>query len=179
MNSLQAIAFAILVGEALVLLAIIIRQGRRQLPWPPGARDAASRRAERDVHRLMRELDALVKEIDQRMTGRVEQLESLLAQAEDLAAELRTSPLWPDQLPGARIEDNGCEEDTEDEEAQASPASLRQAAEEDRPGLNEASEAIRLAKEGHDVVEIAQRLGRPIGEIQLLLNLRRVGSSKP
>jgi uncharacterized protein DUF6115 len=177
-NALQGIAFAMLVVEAFVLLALLIRQGRRQPPWPPGAHDARSRRAERDVRRLMGELDTLVKSIDSRMTSRVDQLQSLLTQAEELAAELQTSPLWPDQLPGPEDrEDEELDESPEPEDALTSdPEPAHRSADAERPSLNEASEALRLAKEGYDVVEIAQRLGRPIGEIELLLRLRRASS---
>jgi len=114
------------------------------------------------------ELHGLAQDIDRRLEGRLTQLNDAIACCETRIAQLRTLGMGAPAGPAARGIDP--------------PAA---AAATDRTDENEApsqyvgdGEIARLADEGLPAFEIARRLDRQVGEVELVLRLRRAARSE-
>jgi hypothetical protein len=160
-NAPQWIAIAI---GVLGLAYIVMRPkfGRKKDPLEnPGPRISLSqqRSLERDMSNLVVELSDMARQITAQLDTRAAKLEALLAEADERIAELR------------RLNDRATASPATREEREPTPSTPEpQAAEEPVDPRHVAVYA--LADEGLSAQAIAQRLGRPSGEIELILALR-------
>lgn len=154
-DTLKLLACGIAIAGGLVLLFVIWsrQRGRGPLPGTLDRRnwDAQSREHERlrsEIEKLAAELRALshdiVRQLDERQAG----LEKATAQADERIASLRAMLDVPVEA----------------------PAALNRAG----PPSDAARQVYELADRGMNAGEIARHVGRGIGEVELVLNLRRV-----
>lgn len=151
----QDLVVMLMVAEAMILLVMILRIRRRTSQL----RRSGRREGGADIARLAGELESLIRQVDRRMTARIAELEQLVSRAAAGTADAPRSQAHP---PGAAewqalTAPQGSDEHLRDEAPD--DTSLR-------------AEIAGLADEGLNSIEIAARVERPIGEIELLLRLR-------
>ena len=170
MNLAEIIAVALLGAEAPVLAALIVRWVRRRRATPPPARpDVGLRRLQEDVRRMSAELHGLAQDIDRRLEDRLAQLNDAIASCEERISQLRALGMPPAPEPAAAEIDQG-------EPAAAAEESDEQLDEgEVRSQYVGDGEIARLADEGLPAFEIARRLDRQVGEVELAMRLRKAG----
>lgn len=154
-------------GLTIVMLSTRRRVGNAQRTAGPAVRDQFVRmtnttRAARDVEDVMAELDSLSRQIHGRIDTKLARLEKLIRDADRRITVLQG---------------------LHDAETQKRVPSVEVTLEQAEPGENathnrtthdrHAEVAFRLADDGLPIVDIAQRLGRTPGEIELMLALRR------
>ena len=153
------LAIGILSISTLVLLVVVLAQWRR----------AQTRRTGRDTRDLMRQMERLAEDIDRRMGGALVDMQSATAQADEKIQTLRELSVQaspeapaPDDEPPGQVEPVGDEA--------PEPA--------ETPAPNHAGQVSRthqdvlaLNGEGLSSAEIAERLERPVGEVDLILRL--------
>jgi len=153
-----AAGFLIALGVGLLLVVFYIRS--RQDAAPPPARTGEMTRAAADVRKLMDELEALARRIDERIERRLTELRHELAKAD---AFLKAS--GPAGSPAREPQESHDATGVADSGGTAPPAADTSAA---RP---EDREILRLHAQGLDPIEIARRRQMPVGEVELILNL--------
>ena len=154
----QWIAGALLAAGMLALLTDLLRRRRRRALLRLAAAEASAGRATQAARDLKAQLDAMARDIDEKMAGRINELRELLDDVEARAVELRALALPPDPP---------------DHDPNYAPQVLL-GEESQRPASRLSGREVHdLADEGLDAAEIAHRLDRPIGEVQLILNLQR------
>ena len=132
------------------LLLLVYLKARRASAAPPHDQaHAAARRLER-LAASGAELEELAGRIDQELARRLSELRELLARIDGKLDQLR------------RLADRPAAGDGAD-----APA----------PRESKRQEALRLAERGADPVEIARRLDMDVGEVQLLINIKRHGGA--
>ena len=167
------IAILLLSASTGVLLIVVLLQRF-------GARPGRSRESVRD---LMRQMNRLAEDIDRRMGGALADMQAMIAQADTridtLAESLDRSEQTPPDDPNADgdIAPKNAEAPKSDDDEQR-PASVATRAPAAAPSASEAHrEILALSRDGLTPPEIAQRLGRPVGEVDLILRLH--GASAP
>ena len=171
MSGEQGIAIVLLAAGMLASLVLLLR---RRWPWPlPRARNGLTRR---DVRDLVAKLDRATDRIDRRLEAHVTRLQDLLDQADAKAAGLRR---LTDSAPEHGVAEAPApapvEAPAEAPAAQEPPAEANDAADPANDAVSVAggAEIAQLAADGLDSIEIACRLGRPVGEVVLVLGLQR------
>ena len=164
----ESIVVALFAAEALILLALILRRSRRRASNGPAAANGSVRRLQQDIRALTRQLGEAAEDLDRRMAERLTQLEELLSSAE---ARLGSpdSPRRAEGAPGATAPPPPAEAPEEHDTA-AGP--------EDAPVPTGPERIRQLADQGLSSVQIARRIGRPVGEVELILSIHRAGSSR-
>lgn len=161
-----AIAIVLLSASTLVLLIVVLWQ------WYGGR----GGRSQQSVRELMRQMDRLATDIDRRMGGaladmqatisvadeRIEALQDLLVRAEQIA----TDDDSPQPAEAGAEPSESCDEDP----SLDPPASAR-------PVSEAHQEILRLSRDGLTPARIAEQLGRPVGEIDLILRLHGGGAA--
>lgn len=105
----------------------------------------ADQEAMRDAARLGADLRELTQRLANEMEAKAERIERLLAKADERIARLQDPPPAP-----PRVHDRSAS-----------------------PGEPEHTKVHALADEGLPIVEIARRVGKPTGQVELILALRR------
>jgi hypothetical protein len=125
----------------------------------PTAEDAAG--ATRDLERAMLELDQLARQLHGRLDTKIARLEALLREADQRLARLEpTRPVVAPPVPRVDV--------TLEAQPPDPPAAPAEAIELRHDAV------CQLADEGLAPPDIAQRVGRPSGEVELILALRKV-----
>src|SRR4051794_6753923 len=147
------------IGAATILFVVLRPSLRKKDPLAksgPKLGMAQQRSVEREMSNLLVELSDMARQITGQLDTRAAKLEALMQEADKKIAELK------------RLE-------TPPPEPEIKPLEPRVI-----PPANDArySAIYSLADAGHTVAEIAQQLGRPRGEVELILALR-VPSESP
>jgi hypothetical protein len=149
------VAFAMLVASYLIM-----RPKKRKDPLDRPARfsPAQERGVEREMQNLLVELSQMTQKMSAQLDTRSAKLEALLREADGkialLKAELEIKPM---PAPGPRLVTDSIEPEPVDQRY---------------------IEIYAMADRGVPVREIAQKLGRPSGEVELILALRQNTSRK-
>lgn len=152
----------LLAGVLLVVtsLLVIVRRARMQPDGLTAAeraeRDRQVQGVQRDLERVMLEIEEMAKRLSAELDAKALRLERLLAEAEHKAQQLQSAhqPPGEDQLQTILA-------------APAAPSPL-----DDDPLTRS---VCALADQGLTSLQIAQRLGEHAGKIELILALRSVG----
>jgi hypothetical protein len=155
----------------LLLISLLLRAGRRarrddplSRPEPPPRLSLAEQRAiERDIAALMDELSAMARQVGQQLDARAARIEQLLGAADDRIARLEQLEREPAPLPPSSS--------LSPSSPTLRPTTPFEAIRIDEPDPRHA-EIYSLADEGLDLHQIAHRLRRPEGEVELILALR-------
>jgi hypothetical protein len=164
------------VGAAALVLVILraargVHDQRRSSDAAPEPTEPSPNSVERDITRLMQELSEMARQVGSQLDARAARLEKLLRQADERIAAIPAQQRDDDAAPRT---DGGAEsnavlaprlEALEPAGVAADPAHAAAADPRHR-------DIYALADAGHDAPEIAARLGRPSGEIELILALR-------
>lgn len=124
----------------------------------PGASLAQQRGVERDMQNLLVELSEMSRQISAQLDTRAAKLELLLREADEKIARLNS-------LPAPR---SGSPTESSASHGEETPAVMPESDSRHRAVYD-------LADQGLDVAQIAQRLDRPSGEIELIMALRSRG----
>jgi hypothetical protein len=142
---------AIIVAILTILYATLRPMFRKKDPLekPSGFGSLAQQRAvEREMQNVLVELSEMARQISAQIDTRAAKLEALIREADEKIAAMKT------------------------QSANGSPPASSQAP--PPPDLDPRHAQIyALADQGHSTSDIAQRLNRPSGEIELILALRR------
>jgi len=139
--------WAIVCAAALTIVYAVMRPWRKRkdpLARPPLSL-SAQREVEKQMTELLVELEQMARQMSAQLETRAAKLELLIKDADQRIAALQAAGPTADLLP---------------------PASLA------LPPDPLHAEVYDLAGQGHSARQIAQRLGRPYGEIELVLALR-------
>lgn len=169
----HGLAFVLLAEAALVLLWLILRlRSRQDASAPTGV--AGARRLEQNIRDLTDELHRLADDVDEKFATRLAEMRQLHADVEakvtqlgaDAAEAAPQRPSAHQDTPPAKAGQEQHAPTTEGDADADSPAP--------QPARTSRAQEIReLAAEGLDGPEIARRLNRPIGEVELILRLQR------
>jgi hypothetical protein len=163
-----------------ILYAVLRPAMRRKDPMSrlnktkPTSSLAQQRAAERDMSNLLVELSEMARQITAQLDTRAAKLQSLLEDADARINELKSLGATTDSVRS----DNGvpgeadCPFPGPRPSSPASTAASEGSLTEPEPINPRYAEIYTLADDGLTPHEIAQRLGRPNGEIQLILALR-------
>jgi hypothetical protein len=157
-------------GLALAYIVIrpMLRKKRDPLDRPSGFKSLSQQRSvERSMQNLLVDLSEMARQISGQLDTRAAKLEALIREADEKIEQLRSVGTSPptaaqDQAPRMRLV--------------GSEVSADQPAPEPSPPDRRHAEVYALADEGRPPREIAARLNRPSGEIELILALRPHGS---
>ena len=172
MTLTEIVLAAAVTVQAFMIAAIVLRL--RSHGAPRSARDARRR-----VNLLARRLKQVTERIDAQMSARLDELQYLLAQVEAKADELRK----PDGSADAVKPKAPAQQDRRDQppglgEGQDGGSAAPPQA--DDGYANSGGLAIRrLAEQGLTCQDIARQLGRPVGEVILVLRLQRASGEAP
>ena len=128
---------------------------------PSGARLAQERSVERQMQNLLVELSEMARQISAQLDTRTAKLELLIREADEKIAALRSAGI-------TRAEPNLFTAPEAVSVEVTSPASTIDPRH---------AEIYSLADQGRPPLEIAQQLGRPSGEVELILALRQQPTS--
>lgn len=137
------LAAGVVLGAGCLALAGLLRLRRRKgLGEAERPRDGSLRRTARRI----RQLERIARRTEERLNSRMDELRRLLAQAERVIARVQAPP------------------------GEAPPPDTDVAA----PGLLEKQRdhVLRLRLQGLETIDIARRLGLPVGEVELTLKLQ-------
>ncbi|MCD6364253.1 MAG: hypothetical protein J7M14_00080 [Planctomycetes bacterium] len=155
------VVIMLLVVESIILLVMILRVRRRISQ----ARGKRLQEPAADFVRLAGEMEGMIRQIDRNLTARLAQLEQLI----DQAGVKATGPPYSTSAADGRGLQNSAPMDVAGEgfhDMAASDTSIHR-------------EILKLAEEGLAGSEIAARLERPIGEIELVLRLHHGSPADP
>lgn len=151
-------------AAAMIYLGVIRPMMRKKDPLekaPAFASLAQQRATERQMQNLLVEFSDMAREVSGRLDTRAAKLEALIREADAKLAELRA---LTGQQPAALTENPeplGLAQQTQRLQAESEPPDPRHA------------DVYALADQGRDPYEIASALGRPRGEVELILALRK------
>jgi hypothetical protein len=148
---------------ALLYLVIrpMLRKKKDPLDKPINMSLSQQRQVERDMNNVLVELSQMARQITAQLDTRSAKLEELIEEADRKIEELKR--LQQKAAPAANP--MVAKRPTVEQKVVSSPAA--KAVEEDRH-----TEVYSLADSGHSAQDIASRLNRPRGEIELILALR-------
>ena len=151
--------WAVVAAAVLTIIYAVMRPSRRRKDPLAGQKTLAlsnQREIEKQMTDLIVELEKMARQMTAQLDTRAARLEALLREADDRIAALRALP----QPAAGSIKPS------------LSLTAEHDASEpEDLPDPRHA-EIYELAQNGHSAHQIAQQLGRPYGEIELILALR-------
>jgi hypothetical protein len=157
---------AVALGVLLLLISLLLRAGRKGRREDPLSRVEASpispaeqRAIERDITALMDELSAMARQVGQQLDSRAGRIEQLLRAADERIARLERAHAAPPATPSVTPQ------------PALRPTTPFEAIRIDEPDPRHA-EIYTLADQGLDLHQIAHRLRRPEGEVELILALR-------
>lgn len=159
------------VGGMVVLYLLLRPKGKRPDPLAtaPKFSLARQREVEGQMQNLLVELSEMARQITAQLDTRAAKLELLIKEADEKLEALRKAgapPLTPLPPPPPELfVPNDAQPEAEAPAAPLPPA----APEMDRRH----AEVYRLADEGQSAIEIARRVNRPTGEVELILALRQ------
>ena len=175
-DSSEMTPYILLAGGFLIIIVVMLRNLRRRVAKSREhdrlsvAERVALTKPARDTHsqisELMAELAGLSRQINAQLDTRLARLEILLAQADQAIAGLSGEPSPPPpekpQCPSSLAEN------TTSQHPAAGPPT-------EKPANLTALERdiLDMAQRGMTVTQISQELGRPSGEIQLILALKQ------
>jgi TolA-binding protein len=140
---------------------------------------AAQQRAmEREMSQLMSELSEMARQVTAQLDARLSKLERLMREADERIAKLQAMSAAIAQSAAAATSAGGRLESLETVEVGAPKAAATadaQATDAGSVGQHvspQSAEIYSLADAGEGAAEIAARLGRPTGEVELILALR-------
>ena len=153
----------------LSLMLVRIRQSRRPVrPKPSIRRELDAMRGRSDLHRSADELLIQLEEMARRINAQVDtkfaKLDRVVMDADERLAKLEAALGRADRLAIESSASGGCESSGAD--AQAAPVLA------DHPTDTRHAGVYDLADAGKPPLEIAERLGMPLGEVEVILNLR-------
>ena len=164
---------AISVGILMVVYVTFVRPLRKKKDKDPLERPtdfstlSQQRAVERDMSNLLVELSEMARQMTAQLDTRAAKLELLLKEADERIATLRAAGA---SAPGSAAADNASDAlDGVIVEARAPSDSAIQSEQKMDPRH---AQVYDLADEGLSAPEIARQLGRPSGEIELILALR-------
>lgn len=156
---------------ALVYITFIrpLRKKRDPLAKSPAASTLSQQRSvERDMSNLLVELSEMARQMTAQLDTRTAKLELLIKEADEKIAALRAASGGGSMMTPAEKSPEA--KDFSDPSPAPARAALIEAA---PPPIDPRHAAVyELADEGRSPLEIAQTLGRPSGEIELILALR-------
>lgn len=169
----------VILGMAIIGIALIMRSTRRRWVQSRPVRQvsvreryeklSAQNHASQDAERVMTELDELSRQIHGRIDAKIAVLEAVIRDADDRIDMLSRITRQADGQPGLDVTlgtadplafDAGVPHDAVDAEPDGSPDATN-------------AQICSLADGGLSVEEIAERLSRPTGEVELILSLRK------
>lgn len=170
----------ILAGAFLVISMVMFRNLRQKVAKSQAhdrmsvAERVAKTKPARDMHdqisELMAELADLSRQLNGQLDTRMARLEILLAQADQAIADLSGRQPAHNQRPQTKL--------PRQVDTPAPPPESKSASAHQPANLTAQERAILdMTQQGMDVTQISQKLGRPAGEIQLILSLKRPPSS--
>jgi len=155
--SSERMEIAVYALGAITVLYVVFRPMLRRKKDPlerlPGLSLSSQRRVERDMQNLLVELSEMARQITAQLDTRSAKLQALIEEADRRLAELNKAAGTAAETPAVEIKP---------------PIGQTPAA--DQPQAY--ADIHALADQGRSPREIAQQLGRPIGEIELILALR-------
>lgn len=177
---------------ALLLLNLRPRGGTRSTSLPRGRGDSAGPDAEalrKDVATLLAELEELTRRINAQLDGKLVRIEQSVAEADKRIAALRI--LIDGAGPGAaeKSAQAGTDSRNAERSAVARPVDAGTSSVASSPPVAGTAAVVApapaprhqdiyaLADEGLTAFDIAQRLDRRLGEVELILNLRAAASA--
>jgi hypothetical protein len=151
---------------ALIYLVVrpMLRKKKDPLDKPVSMGLSQQRQVERDMNNVLVELSQMARQITAQLDTRSAKLEALIEEADRKIEELKR--LQQKAAPAATANPMVAKRPGV-EQKPAPPAAKVKAVEEDRH-----TEVYSLADSGHSAQDIASRLNRPRGEIELILALR-------
>ena len=171
--------YVIMGGAAVMIIYVMTRLTKKKKRDPFDtqfqARGLAQQRSvERQMEGLLVELSNMARQMTAQLDTRAAKLEALIDDADERIARLEA---MKKQTPG-RPTTFEMPRETPPEPVMAAPAPVAEVVAKvddmaPAPVIDaQHAEVYRLADEGHDAREIATELGRPSGEIELILALR-------
>ena len=157
----------------LIYLAILrpMMRGKKGTTEPPSARPVAlgqQRALERDMQNVLVEYEQMIRNMTAGLDTRAAKLEQLLREADEKLAEMRTAAAGAGMVGGQPLQSNAGSIN-----ARVDEASLQSMAAPASPGPDPRhAEVYALFDEGLSAPEVARRLGRPNGEVELIKALR-------
>lgn len=153
----------------LSLMLVRIRRGRRPVgPNPSIRRELNAMRGRSELHRSADELLIQLEEMARRINAQVDtkfaKLDRVVMDADERLARLEAALSRADRL--AAVGSTSGQSESSDAGAQAAPARAEHPTDTRHAGVYD------LADAGKSPVEIAERLGMPLGEVEVILNLR-------
>lgn len=139
---------------AYVVLRPMMKRKKDPLEKMPQFGLSQQRAVEREMSNVLVQLSEMARQVTGQLDTRAAKLEALMDEADRKIEELKRLTAGGTPLPPS-------------ESVQQAPP-VRQPA----PVDPRHQEVYTLADEGHDTAEIARRLGRPQGEVELILALR-------
>ncbi|MEO6436347.1 MAG: hypothetical protein ABIP55_11400 [Tepidisphaeraceae bacterium] len=146
----------------LLILLLLIGVRRRRMAAK------AKRGLDGEMHALMHELSAMIAKAEQQLDARARRLERLLGDADERIARLERLNRAPDPRDGH----NGADA------SPGMPSPMISSADATELDPRHA-QIYALSEEGLSIAQIADRLGRPKGEVELILALRPRGRATP
>ena len=153
----------------LSLMLVRFRRGRRlAAPNPSIRRELNTMRGRSALHRsgdeLLIQLEEMARRINAQVDTKFAKLDRVVMDADDRLAKLEAALRRADRL--ATVESSSTKSESSGAGVQAAPACA------DHPTDTRHAGVYDLADAGKSPVEIAERLGTPLGEVEVILNLR-------
>lgn len=147
---------------AYIVLRPMMRKKRDPLDVAPTFSPSRQRHVEREMNNLLVELSAMARQITAQLDTRAKKLELLIDEADQRIAQLKSlqGERAPRSAPAAKPVFR-----------EVPPADMAPAPSPE--GESRYGDIYGLADQGQTPQEIAQRLNRPRGEVELILALRR------
>jgi hypothetical protein len=161
-----------LIALAILTMAYVLLRPRGKKKKDPLAGQSIGlsqqRGVERDMNNLLVELSQMARQITGQLDQRAAKLDLLIREADEKIAELQAMT-GQRKVIGERVP----RDDEQQEARESGPAAARA---DEHGGEAQVdpryAEIYSLADEGQGAAAIAQRLGRPSGEVELILALR-------
>jgi len=159
----------IVLGIALIGLGLVFLRPKMKKKDPmeesPKLSLAQQRSVERQMSNLLIELAEMSRQITAQLDTRAAKLEALIKEADEKAAELKSLMTKQGQSPEATTPPPSRSRLVEPDDEAAAPLHFE-------PPDPRYEQVYMLADQGRSPVEIARKLDRPSGEIELILALR-------
>lgn len=180
----------VLLGVMITLAILLLRSRKKAAPKPERTAGHEAQEFAKLAHELIRTFKRVAAESHDRLTRKASELKALLNEAdrgkEELASLLEKLPSRQPQPMPSPIPERPIQAVREPEELEAEPAGNRVREREmllgsrssvpaTAPPTKKHEEVYRLADEGLELEEIAQRTKIGKGEVGLILNLREKG----
>jgi DNA-binding NarL/FixJ family response regulator len=154
----------------MLLLIVLARRRRREAAADvePRYRPHRQRGLDGEMHALAQELSAMIESAGAQLDARAERLRSLIRAADERIAQLQ-------QETRAEADDGASADEPPPPAPARMPAPLITAASSQSDVDPRHAQIYALSAEGMSIQQIADRTGRPEGEVELILALRPRG----